>query len=186
MTGTAEELPAVTFADFLRSEERAARRHEYVGGRVYVMAGGSERHELVTGLVYEALAAGARTAGCRPFLGNRLVRAGEAAYYPDILVVCAPAADRLYETDASLIVEVLSPSTESTDRREKTAAYATLSSMGLYVLVDPQRRRLEVAQVKDGRATWQVFGAGGVVPTRYGTLVVDDLYDVLDASATTP
>lgn len=108
------------------------------------------------GPVYRAMPA--RTAGCRPFLGNRLARAGESAYHPDVLVVCGPARGRLDEADASL---------------------------GLYLLVDPLQRRLEVAQVRAGRATWQVFGSGGVVPTRYGTLVVDDLYDALDASATT-
>jgi len=91
MTRAADELPTVTFDDFLRAESTALRRHELVGGRVYAMAGGTERHDLATGLVYEALAPGARTAGCRPFLGNRLVRTDD----PDVLVVCGPAVDRL-------------------------------------------------------------------------------------------
>jgi Uma2 family endonuclease len=185
MSTGAEELPGVSFEEFLRGEQRAERRHEFVGGRVYVMAGGSERHELVAGLVYEALAAGARAAGCRPFMANRLLRAGESAYYPDILIVCGPATDRLFETDATLIVEVSSPSTRDVDRREKATAYARLPGMGLYVLVDPSARRLEVAQVHQGTLTWQAFGPDGVVPTRYGTLVLDDLYNTLDATATT-
>jgi Uma2 family endonuclease len=182
----AEELPAISFDEFLRLEQLADRRHEYVGGRVYVMAGGSERHDLVAGLVYEALAPGARAEGCRPFIANRMLRAGESAYYPDVMIVCGPAADRLYETDATVIVEVSSPSTEATDRREKAAAYASLPGLGLYLLVDPDRRRLEVAQRRDGGLVWQVFGPDTVVPTRYGTIVVDDLYDALAASASTP
>jgi len=83
------------------------------------------------------------------------------------------------------VVEVLSPSTVSVDRRERTAAYSRLPSLGLYVLVDPQRRWLEVAQLRDGHATWQVFGPEGVVPTRYGVLGVDDLYDAVETAATT-
>ena len=43
--------------------------------------------------------------------------------------MCGPAANRLYEADASLVVEVLSPSTQDTDRREKAAAYATLPGL---------------------------------------------------------
>jgi Uma2 family endonuclease len=98
MSSTVEELPSATFEEFLLAEERAQRRHEFVGGRVYVMAGGTERHDLAAGLVYEALAPGARAAGCRPFMANRMLRAGESAYYPDVFVVCGPAADRLYES----------------------------------------------------------------------------------------
>ncbi len=60
MTTSAEELPLVTFEDFLAGEQLSERRHELVGGRVYVMAGGSERHDLMAGLVYEAVAPGAR------------------------------------------------------------------------------------------------------------------------------
>jgi len=109
MTGAAEELAGATFEGFLTHEQQAPRRHELVGGRVYVKAGGSERHDLTAGLIYEALAAGARTAGCRPFTSNRLLRAGTAGYYPDVLIVCGPATDRLYEANASLVVEVLRP-----------------------------------------------------------------------------
>jgi Uma2 family endonuclease len=186
MTAAAEELSWATFEDFLRREQTAVRRHEFVSGRVYVMAGGTERHDLVTGLVYERLATGARREGCRPFTSNRLVRAGDAAYYPDVLVVCGKAADRLYENDAALIVEVASPSTADLDRREKAAAYARLPSLRLYILIDPDRPRLEVAQRHDtGQWMWQAFGPGTVVPTRYGDLVVDDLYAALNASATT-
>lgn len=186
MISTAEELPSVTFEEFLRLEERSERRHEFVGGRAYAMAGGTERHDLAAGLIYEEFAAEARRAGCRPFIANRMLRAGESSYYPDVFVVCGTAADRLYESDATLIVEVLSPSTQDTDRREKAAAYVNLPSLGLYVLVDPSRPRLEVAQVVAGRLTWRAFGPEGVVPTRYGTLLVDDVYASLDATATTP
>ncbi|MGI8537298.1 MAG: Uma2 family endonuclease [Mycobacteriales bacterium] len=185
MTGAAEELAGATFEEFLTHEQAAPRRHELVGGRVYVMAGGSERHDLTAGLIYEALADGARTAGCRPFTSNRLLRAGTAGYYPDVLIVCGPATDRLYEANASLVVEVLSPTTQDTDRREKASAYATLPDLAWYLLADPDRRRLEVASVESGALHWQAYGPGGVVSTAYGMLDVDRLYDAVDGSATT-
>lgn len=114
-----EAVAGTSFSDFLELERRGDQRHEYVGGRVYAMAGGTERHDLAAGLVYEALAARARAAGCRPFGGNRLVRtsASGASYYPDAVVVCRPAAGLHHEEDADLVIEVLSPSTEAVDRR---------------------------------------------------------------------
>jgi len=181
-----EELPHYTLEQYLAVEEASQVRHEFVGGRIYAMSGGTERHDLLTGLIYEVLAAAARREGCRPFIANRQARVGSAHYYPDVMIVCARSAERLYETDASLIVEVSSRSTVDTDRREKASAYATLPGLSLYVLVDPERRRIEVAQRRsDGDLLWRVFGPEGVVPTRYGALDVDALYDALDATAIT-
>lgn len=115
-----EAISPLTFDDFCAREARGDRRHEFVGGRVYAKAGGSERHDLAAGLCFEALAPAARAAGCRPFTANRLVRtASGAGYYPDVLIVCGRAAHRLYEDDAVLVIEVLSPSTMDIDRREK-------------------------------------------------------------------
>src|SRR5215471_2058588 len=121
----AEALAYTPFEGYLHGEAAAQRRHELVGGRLYALAGGSERHDLVAGLLYELLAPGARARGCRPFTSNRIVRTECGnAYYPDVMVVCGRAPHRLYETDPVLIVEVLSPSTQDQDRREKAVAYA--------------------------------------------------------------
>lgn len=145
----------LSFEEFCEAEGRGDRRHELVGGRVYAMAGGSERHDLIAGLLYEAMARNARTAGCRAFLANRLLRtmAGNA-YYPDLMVVCGAAFHRLYEQDPTLVVDVLSRSTEDVDRREKAQAYATCTSLRQYVLVDPDHRRIEVASPVGETLTW--------------------------------
>ena len=180
-----EEIPLVTFSQFLAAEEQSEHRHEYVGGRVYVMAGGTERHDVVTGAVYARLRDGALRLGCRPFVANRLVRLGEAAYYPDVLVVCGPAADRRHEADLALVVEVLSPSTADVDRREKASAYSGAVSFERYLLIHPDQRRVEVATRGPEGLQWRAFGPGSVVVTRCGDLDVDDLYDEVDATATT-
>jgi Uma2 family endonuclease len=183
----AEALAYTTLESFLEGERSSPRRHELVGGRVYALAGGSERHDLVAGLLYEALAPGARARGCRPFTSNRLVRTvcGNA-YYPDVMVVCSPAPHRLYETDPAVIVEVLSPSTQDQDRREKAVAYAESSGLELLLLVDPAARRVEVARPAGGRIRdWQVYGAGEVIATPYGDIDIDACYDAVDRSATT-
>ena len=179
--------PFVPFDDFLEGEQGAERRRELVGGRVYAMSGGTERHDLVAGLIYEALAAGARAKGCRPFIGNRLVRTrDDSAYYPDVMVVCGRASHVQYETDPTLIVEVQSPSTRSIDRREKVVAYAQAASLRLILLVDPNDRRIEAAYPEQGKVqNWTVFGPGELIVTDYGVIPVDALYDELDTTATT-
>jgi Uma2 family endonuclease len=179
------EEPSLTFEEYLAWEERQPRRHEFVAGHVYLMAGGSERHDLAAQAVFTRLLPGTRQRGCRLFIGNRKVRTRAASYYPDVVAVCAKAADRQYETEPVLVVEVLSASTESVDRREKAMAFAELPSMAVYVLVDPDRRRIEVGEVLGGTVQWSVFGPGHVVHTAFGDLDVDELYDEVDAIATT-
>jgi Uma2 family endonuclease len=182
-----EAIATCSFDDFLAAEPLSERRHELVAGRVYAMAGGSERHDLVAGLIYELVAPVARTRGCRPFTSNRLVRTASGnAYYPDVLVACGPAPHRLYESSPALIVEVLSQSTGDLDRREKAVAYAATRSLSLLLLVDPNVRRIEAARPDEGRiGDWIAYGPGDVVPTEFGDVDVDALYDILDRTATT-
>jgi Uma2 family endonuclease len=181
-----EAIAWVSLDDFVTSEERSERRHELVGGRLYLMAGGSERHDLAAGLLYEFVASPARAAKCRPFMANRIVHTRrDAAYNPDVMVVCGPAAHRLYETDPTLVIEVLSPSTADTDRREKALAYAASPTLRHLLLVDPDKRRIEVAQRTGADLTWKAYGPSDVIVTGYGPIDLDAFYDQLDSIATT-
>lgn len=181
-----EAAATVSFDEFLAAEAAGGRRHEWVAGFVYAMAGGTERHDTTVEALRDILGPGARAAGCRRFTGNRLVRTATAAYYPDLLVVCGTAAHEHFERDAALLVEVRSPATADVDRREKAVAYATLPSAGHYLLVDPYYRRVEVGTREGPGWRWETYGPGSVVVTPYGTIDVDALYDEIDAAATTP
>lgn len=185
MTSAAVEiLPFVTFADYLAFDEASEVRHEWVGGRAYVMAGDSERHGLMTTLIAAALTPGALAAGCRPFQEGRRLYADRAAYYPDVLIVSGPRADEQHENDASLIVEVASPSTRGIDKREKATAYRSLPGLEQYVLVDPDRLRVESGVPTADGWRWNAHGPGDVVFTPYGVLHLDELYAAIDAVAT--
>lgn len=179
-------LPQVTFEEYLAAEAASEERHEWVGGRIFAMGCGSERHDLMTGLLFRALATAADGDGCRAFQQDRKVRSGDAAYYPDVFVVCRSAVtpDRLYERDLSVVVEVLSPSTERTDRQEKALVYPTAASFQAYVLVDPERRRVEVGRPASagGPLDWRVHTGGSVEAP---DVDLDALYDRLDEIALT-
>jgi Uma2 family endonuclease len=180
-----EHRPTVAFEDYLTSEQTSERPHEWVAGRVYNMSGGTERHDLLAGLLYERLAPAARRRGCRPFAHNRLVRIGGTAYYPDVLIVCKDAQPphRLYERDLSIVVEVLSPSSRETDYREKAAVYTSASGFQTYLLADPERRQIDVCTRGADGLVWETYPSGHVIPDL--DLDVDELYDALDETALT-
>ncbi len=153
----AQKLPAyVSAADYLMLEERATSKHEYLDGVIYdwqaggpsAMAGGNKEHNLVSLNVYRAIWNQLRDTPCKVFVADvKLVAADHSAFfYPDILVTCSEAdqASRIEVREPKLIVEVLSPSTELFDRREKFSACQRFASLESYVLVSPEQRTIEV------------------------------------------
>lgn len=96
-----ESVPSFTFSEHLRLEQISERRHEWVAGTVDALSGGRERHALLSLILYRLLADTARRERCRAFHADRMIRTSDAAYYPDVMVVCGPAGNRRYETDAS-------------------------------------------------------------------------------------
>jgi Uma2 family endonuclease len=181
----AEALAFTTVEEFLAAEGASEQRHELVGGRVYALAGGSYRHNALAQLLHERIAPSARARGCRPCIFDRLLRTRSGNfYYPDLMVVCSPPTRDQYETDPVMIVEVLSPSTQRLDRREKAVIYAESTSLELLLLADQNIRRIEVARIRDGQIHgWQAYGPGEFVPTPYGDIEIDPVYDLLDQTA---
>ncbi|MGH9129802.1 MAG: Uma2 family endonuclease [Acidimicrobiales bacterium] len=181
-----QALSVFSLEGYLDWEESQPLRHELVGGRAYVMSGGTERHGIMQGVIYELIAPGARSRGCRPFGPDRkLVTPSGDAYYPDAMICCGPATDVLYETDACLVFEVLSASTRVIDKREKLRSYQDLASIEAYIVVEPDMRRIEVATWPGGELGWEVLGPGEIFRTSFGILDLDGIYDQLDATAST-
>ena len=118
-----------TFGEYLRFEEVAPRKHEFLAGEVRPMAGGSPEHAAVIGNITTLLSNQLRGQQCRVYATVLRVRvkATGLGTYPDISVVgghleCDPE-DRSGHTviNPRVIVEVLSPMTETYDRGEKPA-----------------------------------------------------------------
>ncbi len=193
-TGSGRNLGTMTVADplgvmsldaYLPWEESQPTRHELVAGRVYAMSGGTERHGLMSAYLFSLVAPAAYAARWRPFgEGRKLKVATGDLYYPDLLVVCGPAGHDQYETDANLVVEVLSPSTRGIDRREKLRGYQTLPSIEAYAMVEPDVRRIEVARWEGDEVAWTAYGAGDIFDIPYGTWAVDSIYETIDSMAT--
>jgi len=151
-------LTYVSYEDYLAYEQRSGDQHEYVAGQIYAMVGVTDRHNLIAGNIYVALRAKLRGGPCRVFMSDVKVRieAADACYYPDVFVTCdGRDQDPYVKQHPCIVLEVLSPSTEGTDRREKLLNYRKLDSLQEYVLVASDRQRIEVYR-READGGWTV------------------------------
>lgn len=152
----------LTEPEFLRWEVRQNVRHEYVGGQVYAMTGASLRHNVIAGNIFAALRPQLRATPCRVFMESvklKIARTG-AIYYPDLVVSCDPrlreiGAEQGLLDQATVVIEVLSPSTEGVDRREKQAAYRSLPELREYVLIGQDAPCIEIYR-RTGDIGWEL------------------------------
>ena len=183
--GSALERNHVSEPEYLAAEERAAMRSEYIAGEVFAMAGGSERHNRISGNIFFRLRAASRGHRCRAFMADMKLRvaAQRAFYYPDAMLVCDDADDHPeYKERPCFIAEVLSPGTANVDAREKWLHYRELPSLRYYLMVDAERvwARL-LSRAGEGRWLEQQLDAGDVVRIECGGLAIglslEDLYE---------
>ena len=182
------QVRGLSFREYLDLEAASDIKHEYFEGQIFAMAGSTIPHaELtarVTGLLFVALRGGP----CRPISSDARVRVGVTtlATYPDLSVVCGPVErdpeDPHSITNPTVLVEVLSPSTEGYDRGQKFEHYQRLQSLQDYVLVAQDRPRVErFHRLPDGTWTYEALGPGKVLQLSSigSTLSIDELYDGL-------
>jgi len=141
------EKTHLTPAEYLALERQSQERHEYYGGELRLMAGASRKHNIISLNIASFLKEKLRGKPCRPFMSDMRVRIASAQryFYPDIAVICGAEAfvEEDIATDATVIIEVLSDSTEALDRGEKFESYQCLPSLQDYVLVSQNKMRLE-------------------------------------------
>ena len=139
----------VTEAEYLAFERASDEKHEFHAGRIYALAGTSREHGLVALNLGAELRGALRGRPCETFVGDIRVRVSDTGLstYPDVVVACGEPAwlDAEVDTllDPTVVVEVLSPSTERYDRGDKFAHYCRLPSLAEYVLVATERPRVE-------------------------------------------
>ncbi len=135
--------------EYLAAEREAATRSEYFNGEVYAMAGASREHVAIVANLTYLFVGQFKGRPCSTFTNDMRLKVSETGLYayPDVMALCGEphfedsAADTL--TNPSVIIEVLSESTERYDRGDKFAHYRRLASLRDYVLVSQRRPRLE-------------------------------------------
>ncbi len=146
--GAVRKHRTMTLPEFLDWEERQDGRYEFLHGDIVAMVGGTVAHNQIIGNLYTALRNALRGSPCRVFQENMKIVADESVFYPDVLVTCAKLndQDRLV-AEPSVIIEVLSDSTERRDRLTKNTAYRTLPSLKQYVIVNQRAAAVESFRV---------------------------------------
>ena len=134
-----------TVEEFLAFEAEEPERYEFVDGIVRMMTGGSAAHSAIKTNVTNALNAALRDGPCRAYVDDLKVVTAAAVMYPDVVVTRRPLApddDRV--PDPTVVVEVLSPTTETHDRIRKWREYQTIAALQHFVVVTQSERRVEV------------------------------------------
>lgn len=158
-------------------------RYEYINGRIIMMAGGSPQHSQIAANVTAILCQLLRESSCCVFSSDVKFSPPTLNYvHPDVSVSCDQRdfADPEYIYRPRVIVEVLSPSTESLDRGEKFEAYRECSSIQEYVMVNTSRQAVEVCRrEKNDFWSFQTLKPGSIVElTSLGVrFSVEDVYE---------
>jgi Uma2 family endonuclease len=153
-----------TYAEYLEVAAQSDFLVEFFDGELWLMSGGTPEHALLIANTTIALGLALRGSTCRIYseaLRVYMPVTNDAAY-PDLKVICGPVEHDPVDTDAainpSLVVEVLSSSTESFDRGEKFVRYRSLPSLQAYLMVDQHTARLELFERQDD-GSWRYTAA---------------------------
>lgn len=138
-----------TAEEYLSLERSASYKSEFHDGQIYAMTGASRRHNLITVNIAGELRIQLKKRPCEVYSNDMRVKAVEANsyHYPDIVVVCGTPQFEDAQVDTllnpTLLIEVLSPSTEAYDRGGKFAHYRKMATLREYLLVVQDQPSIE-------------------------------------------
>lgn len=174
-----------TLEEYVRLEAYANVRHEFLGGQIFAMAGGSPEHGTYAANLIGLLTSQLGARRCRVQTSDVRIRVKATGLdtYPDASVVCGHVERDEGDSNAIVnpivLVEVLSPSTEEYDRAEKLEHYKAIESLREVVLVAHDARRIEVVQRLPGGKWVTTSGVSGEsleLPSIGCTIAVDAVY----------
>jgi Uma2 family endonuclease len=182
--------------EYLRLERQAEYKSEYLNGEIFAMSGASHKHNLVAGNIFGELRQQLKGRQCEAYMSDMRVKVTATGLYtyPDVIVVCGEPKfeDEYVDTllNPSLLVEVLSQSTERYDRIAKSSYYRTLESLTEHLLVAQDEVRLE-QYVKQANGQWLLFEYESLdqivdLNSISCSLALGDVYDKVSLDATRP
>ncbi|WP_413171684.1 Uma2 family endonuclease [Anabaena azotica] len=156
--------PYLSPEEYLEAEKSSPIKHEYIQGQIYAMAGASDVHVTITANLVALLRNHIRGTRCRLYVADMKARIEslDIFYYPDIMVTCDSRDTQFeyFKRYPSLIIEVLSPSTEALDRGDKFSDYQELDTLQEYVLVSQNRQRIDCFR-RNTEGRWVLYSYRG-------------------------
>ncbi len=156
----------MTVEEYLALERQSETRNEFLNGEMFARTGASRRHNRTALNVATTLDRQLASRGCEVFVSGMRVQISAVHHftYPDVVVACGEPRFTDGEVDTllnpTLIVEVLSTSTERYDRGAKFESYRTLPSLAEYVLIAQDRVHVEHF-VRQGSGAWLLTETDG-------------------------
>ena len=185
--------PYLTPEEYLEIERKAEFKSEYYRGEMFAMSGCSRKHDRITFRLSILLGQHLRGKTCEPFTANMRVLATPAGLYtyPDLSVVCGEPQFQDAQVDTlinpTLLVEVLSPSTEDYDRGKKAKLYRGIASLQELLIVSQDRYEVELYR-RQTDGSWSLLEAegldGAIALNSIGyTLSLGELYETVREEA---
>ena len=157
------EYPNIRINDYLTLDQNSQDVHyEYLEGELRMLAGGSPDHSIISmnlaGILYNRLA----DKPCIAYNSDMQLQLSESRYvYPDITITCDPRdqepEDKMVHYP-TVILEVLSPSTENVDREKKLLYYQAHPTIQDYLMIDSRSILVEVYHREKSRWTHTRYG----------------------------
>jgi Uma2 family endonuclease len=179
-----------SYADYLAAEQDGAGRHEFLDGVIVAMAGGSDEHNAIAGNL-AGLLGQRRTGCCRYYTPDQRfwIASRARGRYTDGSIICGapehPAHDGHATTNPTVVLEVLSPSSEGDDGGDKRLDFQSLASLEAYALVAQDQRRVKIYRRAGGEWSVSTYRDGDrfELPTLTTAIPVAEVYDgILDGA----
>ena len=193
---TAPRTRRFSVAEYLALEADSLEKHEYYQGEIFAMAGASIAHNIISGNLLAHLHSQLRGKDCRPLGSDQRIKVENTGLftYADTSVICGKVEqakdDPLSATNPRVIVEVLSDSTETKDRRRKLKLYLKVESLREYILVAQDEPRIDKL-IRNNDGTWTMSIVEGMkewleLESIGCRLAMSDIYDGITFEPTSP
>jgi Uma2 family endonuclease len=189
-----QQVKKLTRAEYLAIEREAESRSQFYDGEMFAMAGGSARHSLIKTNITAELRNRLKGRPCRAYDSDlRILISDTGLYtYPDASVICGPleydSSDdrRNTVTNPTLLVEVVSESTEAYDRGKKFGHYRRIASFREYLIVWQDEPKIE-RYLRNADGTWTLTEIAGLdASLSLSSIEIDlplrEVYDAVDFS----
>jgi Uma2 family endonuclease len=175
MTTQTLAYPPITLEDFLRFEYHAVSKHEFEDGKIFAMAGGSAKHNIIILNIAFALRQASQKAGCQVMTQDMKVVS------ESVLVACDPDDTAEYfRTRPCFIAEVLSDSTSHFDQGEKKRNYQKLEGLKSYLVVHQKKKLAELyRRLEDGTWSFERYEGNAeiLLPCPKTTITLKQIYE---------
>ena len=177
----------VSSPEYLAMEKQAVYKSEYIAGTIVAMSGASRKHNLIVTNIVTSLVQQLRGRSCEVYANDMRVKmpASNLYVYPDVVVVCGTPQFEDSDLDTllnpTLVIEVLSQSTEFRDRGVKAQAYRLRDSLTEYLLIVQDHCRIE-QYIRQADNQWLLVDFRALEETAnlasiHCTLALQDVYD---------